>query len=540
MKQEHVDPLVVEPAVVDDLIDSTAATAPNDACSAMQFAELCNLFEKLYGLSGHERKLDCLFTKKLKRDLNGASIYPLLRLVIPTIDSERSKYGLKHASVASTYIAALNLDKASLPAQRLKNWKDPTKIGGSRDRSSTVQACGDFGDVLEAILKVRVQSRSSTATLGDVNLLLDALATADGSSKKTDIIRNRILPKFNAMEQKWLVRIIFNDLKVGISYTQILDRFYPRALERYNECLSLKLVCEEEGICSELSGLQLFTGYSPMLAKGFPRSPHGQFQQVEKEMEGNPFLMEVKLDGERMSIHVDTSLGKVKMFTRNGNDYSDIYRSLGESVLSSVLTSSAGAVGGMRCILDGEVCVWDGLNNCHAPFGSNRHIAKQEHQRDSDNEECDVAGSIAKDFDSCVDFGLIYTAFDVTFVEGPSSQALIQSALRECGVMHKMIPSGEVTNLPLLVRKRILSSLVSPIANRVDLISYKAVTEADVKLRAELLEAYYNDVVTAGEEGLIVKNLNSSYKLGEMMMMMISHPVFELLVLMLIDDHADR
>jgi hypothetical protein len=83
---------------------------------------------------------------------------------------------------------------------------------------------------------------------------------------------------------------------------------------------------------------------------------------------------------------------------------------------------------------------------------------------------------------------------------------------------------------------------VSPIANRVDLISYKAVTEADVKLRAELLEAYYNDVVTAGEEGLIVKNLNSSYKLGEMMMMMmmISHPVFGFLVMMLIDDHADR
>ena len=184
------------------------------------------------------------------------------------------------------------------------------------------------------------------------------------------------------------------------------------------------------------------------------------------------------------------------------------------------------------------MCVWDGLNNCHAPFGSNRHIAKQEHQRDSDNEECDAAGSITKDFDSCVDFGLIYTAFDVTFVEGPSSQALIQSALRECGVMHKVVPSGEVTNLPLLVRKRILSSLVSPIANRVDLISYKAVTEADVKLRAELLEAYYNDVVTAGEEGLIVKNLNSSYKLGEM----IAHPanLDYLQLMMLIDDDDDN
>lgn len=82
----------------------------------------------------------------------------------------------------------------------------------------------------------------------------------------------------------------------------------------------------------------------------------------------------------------------------------------------------------------------DGLNNCQSPFGSNRHIAKQEHQRDSDNEECDLVRSMAKDFDSCVDFGLIYTAFDVTFVEGPSSQALIQSALRECGVMHKVIP----------------------------------------------------------------------------------------------------
>ena len=502
----------------------------------MQFADLCNLFEKLYSLSGHERKLDCLFTKKLKRDLNGASIYPLLRLVIPTIDSERSKYGLKHASVASTYIAALNLDKASLPAQRLKNWKDPTKIGGSRDRSSTVQACGDFGDVLEAILKVRVQSRSSTATLGDVNLLLDTLATADGSSKKTDIIRNRILPKFNAMEQKWLVRIIFNDLKVGISYTQILDRFYPRALERYNECLSLKLVCEEEGICSELSGLQLFTGYSPMLAKGFPRSPHGQFQQVEKEMEGNPFLMEVKLDGERMSIHVDTSLGKVKMFTRNGNDYSDIYRSLGESVLSSVLTSSAGAVGDMRCILDGEVCVWDGLNNC--PSEATRASTRQR-QRGVRLGRVDGEG-LRQLCGLRADLHRLRCDLRGGTIE-PSPYPECAAGVRSHA---QGDPSGEVTNLPLLVRKRILSSLVSPIANRVDLISYKAVTEADVKLRAELLEAYYNDVVTAGKEGLIVKNLNSSYKLGEMMMMMmmmmISHPVFGFLVMMLIDDHADR
>jgi len=97
----------------------------------------------------------------------------------------------KYLRTSCTYIAALNLDKTSLPAQRLKNWKDPTKIDrGARDRASTLQTSGDFSDVLEAILKVRVQSKSSTATLGEVNLLLDALVVSWSVSTKIRLERN--------------------------------------------------------------------------------------------------------------------------------------------------------------------------------------------------------------------------------------------------------------------------------------------------------------------------------------------------------------
>jgi len=42
----------------------------------------------------------------------------------------------------------------------------------------------------------------------------------------------------------------------------------------------LRLVCEEEGITTELSGIQLGVCYSPMLAKGFPQSSVGTFWEI--------------------------------------------------------------------------------------------------------------------------------------------------------------------------------------------------------------------------------------------------------------------
>ena len=46
------------------------------------------------------------------------------------------------------------------------------------------------------------------------------------------------------------------------------------------------------------SKISLFSKYSPMLAKGFPHSAEGQVAVVEEAMQGRPFVMDIKLDGE--------------------------------------------------------------------------------------------------------------------------------------------------------------------------------------------------------------------------------------------------
>jgi len=259
---------------------STAPAAPSKSeqkCNSVRFRDLCNLFEKIEKTQGSDHKLRLLFSKEMKKQMNGESLFPLLRLVLPTIDSERGKYGLKQAMVAKTYVQALHLDKSSEAASRLINWKDPSKAQGVEASRMIV---GDFGTILEDVLRSRVRSEFSEVTLKDVNDLLDALASAVSQSDKTNLIRERILDQFNAMEQKWLARIIFNDLKIGLKHETVLNHFYPTALKRFNECVNLRLVCEEEGITTELSGVQMGVCYNPMLAKGFPQSSVGKCFRV--------------------------------------------------------------------------------------------------------------------------------------------------------------------------------------------------------------------------------------------------------------------
>ncbi|RYG69448.1 hypothetical protein EON64_02665 [archaeon] len=247
-----------------------------DKCNALLFSDLCQIFEKMAKSTGTANKLKLLFTAQLKEKLGGQSVYPLLRLVLPLNDTERGKYGLKQASIAKTYVSALHLDKNAEDAKRLLNWKEPTKQHGI-ELSKLIT--GDFGLILEDVLKSRVQAESCNHTLLQVNQLLDCLAFAISAEEKVQIIRQQILTAFNATEQKWLMRIVFQDLKVGLRHENVLSAFYPTALKRYNECTNLRIVCEEEGTASLITGVQLFIHFSPMLAKGFPNSVNGQVSE---------------------------------------------------------------------------------------------------------------------------------------------------------------------------------------------------------------------------------------------------------------------
>lgn len=478
-------------------------TRSEENCNRIRFFDLCVLFEKLSNTKGAEKKLSLIFSKALKEHLKGDSIYPLLRLLLPAIDTERGKYGLKQAMIANTYVSALHLDKKSEDAVRLLNWKDPSKTQGV-ELSKLIT--GEFGTLLEDVLKPRVRSEPSDQTIGTVNQLLDQLANALNTEDKTTILRQQVLDKFNAQEQKWLVRIIFQDLKLGLRHENVLGRFYPNALRRYNECTNLRIVCEEEGLKAELMGVRLFTPFSPMLAKGFPTSNVGQVTTVEAAMKGFPFVMDLKLDGERILCHISdaSDSNSFTLYTRRTNDYTDNYWPVVQNIITSIRKK-----GDFSCILDGEICAFDATTKKYLPFGNNLTVAKAEIEYGETQPEGTA------DWYLDLPAWMTFIAFDVVYFDGPDSQRFLHQALTECGLGHREVPSGEITNLPLAVRRKLLELIMTPEPDRFVMVPHRVVTSLDVTVRRAAIEDYFNQIVLDAQEGLVVKSLVSPYELGE-------------------------
>jgi len=185
------------------------------------------------------------------------------------------------------YVKLLGLDpKTSRDARALINWKDPSK----QERASAM--AGELGAVLEDVLKVRVSTRPSGATVGEANDALNNLAAAPIKDKEGAL--RHILDRFSASEQKWLMRIVFRDLKVGLRHESVLAYFHPDANERYNTCCNLRQVCAEfasGAATTEATGIQPFQPFAPMRAKGLKQ----QLTQIEPAMQGHPFVMEIKV-----------------------------------------------------------------------------------------------------------------------------------------------------------------------------------------------------------------------------------------------------
>jgi DNA ligase 4 len=522
-----------------------ASHTNEEKCGELLFKDLCDKFEKMLKLSKSQQKLALVFNKQLKAHIQGQSLFPLMRLLLPLNDTGRQKYGVKQAAVATTYIEALQLNKSSADASRLKFWKNPTKLNAAVSRVGT----GDFCSILEDVLRSRISMDHSTHTIASVNVILDDLSRTVGQKEKVDLIRTRILNSFSAVEQKWLMRIVFQDMKIGLKYEQVLNFLAPNALQRYNECSDLRKVCSEIASGSlgsttatddngaefmTTSGISVFTCFHPMLARGFPNT--GQILEVDKAMKGHPFLMDLKLDGERMLCHVAN--GRGMFWSRNGNDYSATYRSLCDDVVGSVSCDS--------CILDGEVCAWDEDTASFIPFGHNRTVARME-----DDQRANVLSGYMDDEDDDNGRGgaggvegancrLVYVVFDVIYVEGlqgvnggafhdihsvlplasllASISSLTEECRKDCIEAYSRVRAGsgagDLLHLPLCVRRALIPHVLRLREKRIEIVRSEAVYSCSPSERRTRLDTFFNRVSAEGEEGLVVKDALSPYLLG--------------------------
>lgn len=377
------------------------------------------------------------------------SFYPAMRLIVPPFERERMAYGIKESMLAKLYIDVLGLPKNGPEANKLLNYRAPTTSQGDS---------GDFAGMAYFVLKKRCTSQGSL-TIKEVNDFLDSVAV-NNAGKKKDLVRKSLLhliTQSSALEQKWLIRMILKDMKLGVSKETVLSVFHPDAAELYNVTTDLDKVCRQlhdPSVSLIEVSIGLFSAFKPMLAAV------GHMRQVEKQMGNSPFFIETKLDGERIQLHKDGDV--YKYFSRNAFEYTQQF---GSSPLEGSLTPYIHNVFKSHvtsCILDGEMMAYNSTTETFMQKGSKFDIKRL--MDDSELQTC-------------------FCVFDVLLVNG---QKFGKETLRK--------------------RYDTLQTVFTPTKGRIQLVHKKEVSSIQEVVNA------LNEAIDDREEGIMVKDPSSIYR----------------------------
>lgn len=300
--------------------------------------------------------------------------------------------------------------------------------------------------------------------------------------------------QLSANEQKWLARIILQDMKIGLREEQILGFYHEQAMELWDATCDLRYVCGSlcdtgRHIDREATHIRLHRPFTPMLAAQL----HHQLHKVEPAMRGHPFAVEMKIDGERMLCHKDGN--QVQWFTRSATDYTEKYGPiLTPRILRHVKVD--------KCILDGEVVGWDSAHETFLHFKENRSIV-------TDGGDMDGTRT------------LVYVVFDIVYLADPRAPELLEACSAGLADVDPSVAQGAgvkpgpITTLPLGARRDLLEAVVEPEPKKLELVRHTRIESTDPEQRVEKLMDAFEEALQDMEEGLMVKDLSSAYLLGE-------------------------
>ncbi|CAI5700337.1 unnamed protein product [Peronospora effusa] len=205
---------------------------------------------------------------------------------------------------------------------------------------------GDFAAVLYEVVLYRSGTSKSKMkhTIQDVNELLDYLVQADSNTARKKVFM-KLATEYTAEEQKWIIRVVLKDLKIGLRHERVLQFIHPDAMEMYNHTNDLHKVCTDlrNSAVRYVPQLEPFQVFTPMLAKRV------NLGECISAINDDVFVVEPKLDGERITCHVKGK--EVQYISRNGTNYTENY---GPSIKPHVLSQLEL---GVDCILDGEMMI---------------------------------------------------------------------------------------------------------------------------------------------------------------------------------------
>ncbi|KAH9305329.1 hypothetical protein KI387_009733, partial [Taxus chinensis] len=325
--------------------------------------------------------------------------FSAIRLIMPQLDRERAAYKLKEAHLAKCLTDALDL------SPRLPRRLQTLELAKGRTPKLAPMP-GNFPMIATEVLHQRQRIASGGLKIKDVNDLLDRLAAVENREGKTMVLQE-LISKTNAVEMKWILMIILKDMKLAMSEKSLFHEFHPDAEDMFNVTCDLQMVCKKLRNRHERykrQDIEVGKAVRPQLA-----SRVADVETAWKKLHGKQVVVECKFDGDRIQVHKNGR--EVHFFSRNFFDHKEYEHGMSSVILQSIPVN--------KCILDGEMLVWDKGTNRFADFGTNQEIAKAAKDGLESNQQ------------------LCYVAFDILYVGDTS--VIHQSLCERHQLLHEVV-----------------------------------------------------------------------------------------------------
>ncbi len=379
-------------------------------------------------------------------------------------------------------------------------WRVIAELSGKTEQqlSEIYRRHGDAGSVAADALP---PWSPTVLSLSDVQNNFVAIAAARGTAAKAHLLR-QLLQRATPLEAKYIVKIISGDLRIGLKESLVeegIARAFEAPLDQVKRAnmllgdLGETLRLASSGKLSE-ARLRLFHPIDFMLA-----SPVESAEEALRYFE-NP-AVEDKYDGIRAQAHI--SKGEVRLFSRTRDDITESFPELPAAL--AALSEDA--------ILDGEIVAWSGdvsARNAEQGHNAGRALPFSVLQQRLGRKK--VSAKLMRDVP------VAYLVFDVLYADG---QLLLDRMLRErAKILGRLLapllgrdPTGAGA-FPLQAERTSAQSLFGFAAEHTPAAALVLRAPVAVAHTAEDLEQFFTAARNRGNEGLMVKDLDSFYTPG--------------------------
>lgn len=418
----------------------------------MQYRELCDVYEELEKNPSRLAKTTILagFLKKLKSEKNKQIVYLIQGKAFP--DYSEKEFGISEQLCMKALEKASGISKKEI----VSKWR---KIG-------------DLGKVAEEVMSRKKQNTLFSNKLTTEKVLdnlrkLPELVGKGTVDRKMSLI-SELLTSASGIEAKYIIRTLLSDLRIGVASGTIRDAIVESCLEKneentqavqqsYDRANDFALVLEKA--CKGIKSLQeteLVPGnpIKVMLALKAESIADG-FERA-----GKPAVFEYKYDGFRMLINKDEK-GNIKIFTRRLDDVSkqfpDVIKYIKENVNAKTF------------IFDSEAVGYDPKTKKYRPFQDISQRIKRKYDIEKLEKELPVEINV----------------FDMLYHNG---KVLIDE--------------------PFEKRSELLRKVIQNKKYHIQ-TAHQLITDDEKKA-----EEFYKQALKDGQEGVMIKNLQSKYQPG--------------------------